>query len=286
MTKKILIMGASGKVGYEVVKYLCSQKIKVKAAVHQPKNAALFTKTGAEIVSLDLEKPETIMQALNGVDKLFLLIPSTNKDTEILMAKKIINCAKKMNIENIVHLSAMGAENYPTFSHSEIERYLNDQNIPHVHLQPNFFMQNFNTFYLNHIQQKKLINIYDAGTSTSFIDARDIGEVAAKLLLNNYQNCKTFILTGSQAMNHQQVAEILSAVSSQKIKYTATSDDDTRAALRDCGWTTEGIEKFILIIKGVQRGEFSPIFSHVADILERPPISFEQYAYDYKEFWQ
>ena len=286
MTKKILIMGATGKVGYEVVKYLRSQKIKVKAAVHQPKNAALFTKLGAETIFLDLEKPETIAQALNEVNKLFLLIPSTNKDTEILMAKKIIDYAKQINIENIVHLSAMGAENYPTFSHSDIERYLNGQNIPHVHLQPNFFMQNFNTFYLNHIQQKKLINIYDAGTPTSFIDARDIGEVAAKLLLNNHQNGKTFILTGSQAMTHQQVAEILSAVSSQKIKYTATSDDDTRTTLRDCGWTPEGIEKFILIIKGVQRGEFSPIFSHVADILGRPPISFEQYAYDHREFWQ
>ncbi len=286
MTKKILIIGATGKVGYEVVKYLRSQKIKVKAAVHQPKNAVLFTKLGAETIFLDLEKPETIAQALNEVNKLFLLTPSTNKDTEILMAKKIIDYAKQINIENIVHLSAMGAENYPTFSHSDIERYLNGQNISHVHLQPNFFMQNFNTFYLNHIQQKKLINIYDADTPTSFIDARDIGEVAAKLLLNNHQNCKTFILTGSQAMTHQQVAEILSAVSSQKIKYTATSDDDTRTTLRDCGWTPEGIKKFILIIKGVQRGEFSPIFSHVADILGRPPISLEQYAYDHREFWQ
>jgi uncharacterized protein YbjT (DUF2867 family) len=286
MTKKILIMGATGKVGYEVVKYLCSQKIKVKAAVHQPKNAALLTRLGAETISLDLEKTETIAQAFNGVNKLFLLIPSTNKNTEILIAKKIIDYAKKINIENIVHLSAMGAENYPTFSHSDIERYLNDQNIPHAHLQPNFFMQNFNTFYLNHIQQKKLINIYDANTPTSFIDARDIGEVAAKLLLNNHQNCKTLILTGSQAITHQQVAEILSAVSSKKIKYTATSEDDTRAALRDCGWTPEGIEKFILIIKGIQRGEFSPIFNHVADILGRPPLSFEQYAYDHREFWQ
>lgn len=286
MTKKILIMGATGKAGYEVVKYLHTQKIKVKAAVHQSKNIASLTKLGAETVSLDLEKPETIAHAFNDVNKLFLLIPSTNKDAEITIAKKIIDYAKKMNIENIVHLSAMCAENYPSFSHSYIEKYLNSQNIPHVHLQPNFFMQNFNTFYLDHIQQKKLINIYDAGTPTSFIDARDIGEVAAKLLLENNDSCKTYILTGSQALTHRQVAEILSAVSSKNIKYTATSDDDTRAALRDCGWTPEGIEKFILIVKGIQRGEFSPISTHVADILGRPPISFQQYADDYRDCWQ
>ncbi|MBS0350156.1 MAG: NmrA family NAD(P)-binding protein [Proteobacteria bacterium] len=286
MAKKIFILGATGKVGYEVVKYLRSQKIPIKAAVHQPKNTALFTQLGAEPIALDLAKPETIAQAFDEVNKLFLLIPSTNKNTEISTAKKIIDYAKKINIENMVHLSAMGAENYPTFSHSYIEKYLNDQNIPHVHLQPNFFMQNFNTFYLNHIQQKKTINIYDAGTATSFIDVRDIGEIAGKFLLNNPQNCKTFILTGSQAFTHQQVAEILSAVCSQKIKYTATSNDDTRAALYDCGWTLENIEKFILITKGIQQGAFSPIHSHVADILERPAISFEQYAYDHKEFWQ
>lgn len=286
MTKKILIMGATGKVGYEVVKCLCAQKIKVKAVVHQPKNAEHLTELGAETICLDLEKPKNLPQVFDSVNKLFLLTPSIQTETEILMAKNIIDYAKKINIENIVHLSAMCAENYPTFSHSHIEKYLNDQNIPHVHLQPNFFMQNFNTFYLNHIKQRKLINIYDAGTPTSFIDARDIGEAAAKLLLENNHRCKTFILTGSQAITHQQVADILSTVSSQNIKYTAKSDDDTRAALRDCGWTEDGIEKFILIIKGIQRGEFSPIFTDLADILGRPPILFEQYTYDHREFWQ
>lgn len=286
MTKKILIMGATGKVGYEVVKCLCAQKIKVKAVVHHPKNSALLTELGAETVSLDLEKSKNLSQVFDGINKLFLLIPSIQTETEILVAKSIIDYAKKINIENIVHLSTMCAENQPAFSHGQIEKYLNDQNIPHVHLQPNFFMQNFNTIYLNHIKQKKLVNIYDAGTPTSFIDARDIGEAAAKLLLEKSHHCKTLILTGSQAITHQQVADILSTVSSQNIKYTAKSDDDTRAALRDCGWTEDGIEKFILLVKGVQRGEFSPIFTDITDILERPPISFEQYAYDHREFWQ
>ena len=286
MSNKILVMGATGKVGYEVVRCLSTWNTKIKAAVHQPKNASVLAELGAEIVSLDLEKSATIQQAFSGVNKLFLLIPSIDTDAEILMAKRIIDYAKKIGVENIVHLSAMGAENYLTFSHSHIEKYLNDQNIVHVHLHPNFFMQNFNTFYLNHIKQKNLINIYDAGTPTSFIDVRDIGEVAAKLLLENSHTCNTFTLTGSTAITHQQVAEILAAVSSKNIKYNAKSDDDTRAALHDCEWTQEGIEKYILICKGIQREEFSPVFTDVADILDRPPIAFEQYAYDHKEFWQ
>lgn len=285
MTNSILVMGATGKVGYELVKCLSDQKAKVKAAVHQPQNAAMLANLGIEIVLLDIDNPLSIKNAFLGVKKLFLLIPSIDTATEIKVAQRIIDHAKKIGIENIVHLSAMRAELYPTFSNGQVEQYLNDQNILHIHLHPNFFMQNFNTFYLNHIREKKLINLYDAGAPTSFIDVRDIGAVAAKLLLEGGDACRTVTLTGSAGLTHAQVAEILSAVSHQKIGYTAKSDDDTRSALRDCQWPEEYIEKFLLLFKGIQQGEFSPVCRDVVDILGRQPISFQQYTADYRKFW-
>ena len=148
-------------------------------------------------------------------------------------------------------------------------------------------MQNFNTFYLDHINRRKLINLYDASTPTSFIDVRDIGAVAAQLLLEKGYPCKTFTLTGPAGLTHAQVAEILSTVSNKKISYTAKSDEDTRLALRDCGWTEEGIEKFLLLFKGIQQGEFSNVqTTDIANILGRAPISFQQYAEDHQEFWK
>ena len=287
MVNKILVMGATGKVGHEVVKYLSQQKVKVKAAVHQPKNAAILANLGVEIVPFDLSQPETIQQAFTDVKKLFLLIPSLDTQSEIAMAQHIIDYAKAVGVENIVHLSAMRAENYPTVCNIHVEKFLNEKDIYHIHLRPNFFMQNFNTFYLDHINRRKLINLYDAGTPTSFIDVRDIGAVAAQLLLEKGYPCKTFTLTGSAGLTHAQVAEILSTVSNKKISYTAKSDEDTRLALRDCGWTEEGIEKFLPLFKGIQQGEFSTVqTTDIVNILGRSPISFQQYAADHREFWK
>jgi nucleoside-diphosphate-sugar epimerase len=63
MNKKILIMGVTGKVGYEVVKSLCAHKAKVKAVVHQPQHSSMLSKLGVEFVSLNLAEFETIQQA-------------------------------------------------------------------------------------------------------------------------------------------------------------------------------------------------------------------------------
>ena len=138
MVNKILVMGATGKVGHEVVKYLSQQKVKVKAAVHQAKNAAILANLGVEIFPFDLSQPETIQQAFTDVKKLFLLIPSLDTQSEIAMAQHIIDYAKAVGVENIVHLSAMRAENYPPFSNVHVEKYLNTKNTHHVHLHPIF----------------------------------------------------------------------------------------------------------------------------------------------------
>src|SRR5262249_17205227 len=140
-------LGATGKVGYEVVKSLSKQHAKVKAAIHQPKNAPLLADLGAEVTLLDMHQPETLKNAFSEVKKLFLMIPSSDTATELAMAKQIIDYAQQTQIENIVHLSGMSAENYPDFSHVQVEEYLDCINISHVTLRPNFFMQNFNTIY-------------------------------------------------------------------------------------------------------------------------------------------
>ena len=286
MRNKILVMGATGKVGYEVIKYLSKYNVDVKAAIHTPQSASKLSNIKAETVLFDINNTETLKEAFSGVKKLFLLLPSIDTDTELAAAKKIIDFAEQEGVDNIVQLSAMGVEHYPTFSNFHIEKYLNDKSIPHIHLRPNFFMQNFNTIFLNPIKQKNSINFYDAGIPTSLIDTRDIGAVAAKLLLETHQKCATYTLTGSEALTHAQVAAILSKVTNKSIQYTAKSDDDTRATLFECGWTEEGIEKVLLLFQCVQRGVFAPVHTDVSDLLERAPISFQQYAEEYKDYFK
>ena len=153
MTKKnlstILVTGATGTVGSEVVKQLVSSstdQIVIKAAVHSENKADKFKKYKAvEIVSIDYDKPETIANALNNVDKLFLLTPPSVEMVDA--TSRLVKEAKKNGVIFIVKLSAMGADLEPGFTggrlHRQAEEIIEESGIPYISLRPNAFMQNF-----------------------------------------------------------------------------------------------------------------------------------------------
>jgi uncharacterized protein YbjT (DUF2867 family) len=109
---KILVTGATGTVGSEVVKRLLPMSTvdSVRAAVHsinRDKEFRQFANKGVEIVELDYTKPETITNAVKGVNKLFLQTLPTPRVTDICF--DIVKEAKKNDVNDIVKLSAMGA---------------------------------------------------------------------------------------------------------------------------------------------------------------------------------
>jgi uncharacterized protein YbjT (DUF2867 family) len=113
----ILVTGATGTVGSEVVKQLSSSGQHVRGTVHSTTTAA-FSKDKfkeVELVRTDYNKPETIASALKGVDKLFLLTPVSPKAAEL--TSNIITEAKKAGIRYIVRLSIMGADTIKLHCH-------------------------------------------------------------------------------------------------------------------------------------------------------------------------
>jgi uncharacterized protein YbjT (DUF2867 family) len=151
----ILVTGATGTVGSEVVKQLTSPSSlssgsRVRAAVHSKDKADKLrdeNKT-VEIVNMDYNKSETIVDALNGVDKLFLLTLPTPNMTEI--TSSLINEAKKNDVKHIVKLSVIDADADPgimiTRLHRQEEKIIEESGIPYTFLRAGAFMQNFINF--------------------------------------------------------------------------------------------------------------------------------------------
>jgi nucleoside-diphosphate-sugar epimerase len=114
--KTILVTGATGTVGSEVVKQLTSisplsSGHKIRAAVHSKNKAdklKQFDNKRVEIVELDYAKPETVADALNKVDNLYLQTLPIPDVTDI--CSNLVKEAKKNNVKYIVKLSAMGAD--------------------------------------------------------------------------------------------------------------------------------------------------------------------------------
>src|SRR5262249_34707407 len=150
--RTILITGATGTVGSEVVKQLVASSSSpdhnlIRAAVHsQDKADRLKHDRTLEIVNIDYNKPETISDALNKVDKLFLLtLPAPNIVTDTFSS--VVNEAKKNDVKYIVKLSVLGADLVPGTTigklHRHEEKIIEESGIPYTFLRQNEFMQKF-----------------------------------------------------------------------------------------------------------------------------------------------
>jgi uncharacterized protein YbjT (DUF2867 family) len=287
----ILITGATGNVGREVIKQLSSAStdINIKAAVHSAENAKKVVKEydRVEVVLIDYNKPETLKEALKDVDKLFFVPPDVPNAIE--HASNMITEAKNAGIRHIVKLSALGADMESVVAslrlHRQAEKIIEESGIPYTFLRPGEFMQNFVNWFSQTI--KKEGTFWRVGdTRVSFVDVRDIAAVAVQALINNNDdrhNSKAYTITGPEALSYYQVAEILSNATGKKIDYVNISKEEARRQLENSvlsdWWINVIVEVFDLYRGGTQ----AQVSSAVEEVTGRKPITFAQFAKDYAE---
>lgn len=285
MSDMILVTGVTGNVGKAVINQLIKKGQSVKAAARNLTKAATAGLNGTEIVLFNYDKPETFKPALTGVGRLFIIPPPVNpKQHELIMP--LIDIAAQTGVEHIVNLSTMEAEDNETLPLRIAEKHIENSGIAYTLLRPNFFMQNCNGFMRESIKAQGGIYLPANGAKTSFIDIRDIAAVSvAALTTENHLN-KVYTLTGGKALDHYEMAKILSDVIGKSIQYFPMSDEDMRGALKSAGWIDKSIEMLIDLYRSVKQGQTEYVSPDVANVLGREPITFEQYAHDYAESWK
>src|SRR5215467_7000789 len=274
MAETILITGATGTVGSEVVKQLLSAKgerknIKVAA---RSSNDSTFRNLGVQGLELDYNKPDTLSAALSGVDKLFLLTPFQSNMVDL--TSNLVNEAKRAGVKYIVKQSVLGADDSeqaitPSRLHRQAEKVIEESGIPFTFLRPNFFMQNFVTFYSNFIKTQGAFYVPAGDAKASFVDVRDIAAVAVQALGKNGESKhigKAYDITGAEALSYGEAAEILSKELAKKVNYVNISDEDTRKGMKDMGadeWTINSMIELFGIARAGYLSEISPAVEQV-----------------------
>lgn len=215
---KVLVTGASGNVGSYVVKELLNREETVVAATTNIQKINKLFDNQVESVFFDFTNKSTYDKALEGVDRVFLMRPPHLGRPEDLYP--FIDAMKAYNVKLVSFLSLMGVENNTIPPHHKIEKYIEKLQIPYAHVRPGFFMQNLSGVHSVEIRENNEIFVPAGKSKTSFIDAADIGLTTAILLRNpeKYKNT-AHTITGPEALDYFQVAEILSRVVGRKITY-------------------------------------------------------------------
>jgi uncharacterized protein YbjT (DUF2867 family) len=305
MAEGILVTGATGTVGREVVKQLISsssssaegqhkENIIVKAAARSANDDTFENLGGAvQIAQLDYNKPNILAAAFKGINKLFLLTPFQSNMVDL--TSNLVHEANKAGVSYIVKQSVMGADAEPGITpgrlHRQAEKIIEESGIPFTFLRPNFFMQNFVTFYSNFIKTQGAFYVPAGDAKVSFVDVRDIAAVAVKALLSNSSDKyrenkhmgKAYDITGSEALSYEQAAEIISKEIGKKVNYVNISDQDARKGMKEMGMDEWTIDSMTELFEITRAGYVSAISPSVEQVTGKKPITFSQFARDYAE---
>lgn len=270
---KILVIGATGHVGLPLVRDLVARGEKVKAASRSGAPVE-----GAEGVAFDITRPD-FAPLFDGVDRLFLMLPAGFTDSKGLLTP-VVDAAAARKVK-IVLMTALGVNADDAIPYRQVELAVEKSGVPFVILRPNWFADNFQTFWKAGVDHG-VISVPAAEGKTSFIDIRDIAASAVAALTSSRFDGKGFDITGPEALGYGEAAEILSAVLGRKITYKPIDTEAFVAMLTGAGVPEDYAAFVASIFHPVREGWSARVTDGVQTLTGRAPIPLRRYAEDNK----
>ena len=281
MPKKTLVTGATGTIGREVAKHLAAQGASTRAGVRDQTKARKQFGDEIELVAFAFEDERLVADALEDVEKVFLLPPLMPNQVQVTNA--FVDVAQSAGVQHIVKLSAIGVET-ETFAvgewHAVNERHIRNSGLAFTFLRPNSFMQNFINYFP---PRDGVIYLPWGNGKASFVDARDIASVAAQALTNGAHQNKIYTLTGPAPLSIDEVARTLSHVAGHEIKYIDIPESAARHAMLNTGMAEWQVDSLMELHAINKQSRWSAITSDVQEVTGKPPIDFREFARDHAD---
>jgi uncharacterized protein YbjT (DUF2867 family) len=278
----ILITGATGNNGTEIIKRLASNGVRVRAMVRKCPDTS-DALSGVEYVMADFDDHSSIRRALDGVHRAFL----TTNSTERVEAQQLnfVEQAREAGVRHIVYLSQLHAARSSPVRflryHAVVEESIGSSGMAFTHLRPNLYMQGLLGFRSSIATEGRFFA--SAGDApVSIVDVRDIAAVAAAALTHEGHEARTYDITGPEALTHAEMASVFTTVLGSTISYVDLPDAAMRDGLLRFGFPEWQADGLIEDYAHYRRGEASAVSTAVTDITGQPPRSFRQFVQDYR----
>ena len=277
----ILVTGATGTVGREVVAQLLAAGESVRALSRDPSKAHF---DGAvELVAGDLTKPETLPAAVAGVDRVFSLAIGPQIG---MQEDNLAQASKKAGVRHIVNISVLGAGEPGRGGvaewHIAGERAIQSSGVTWTFVRPGAFMSNALFWRYTIKSLGKVFSNYGDGKTTP-IHPRDIAAVAVRALTAPGHEEKAYSLTGPQAISVAEQVRILSDAIDKRIEYVPITDEIAREQMQRAGLPSPYIDALLPFGAHVRAGKAAHVLDTVEQVTGKQPLTFAQWAREHAE---
>jgi len=285
---KILVTGGTGNVGGVVVKELLKRAAKVRVlARKQPAEGKL--PEGVEIAVGDLLDPVSLEQAIQGVDKLFLL--NAVVADELTQALIAYGMARRAGLKHVTYLSVFKVDQFRDVPHFAsklaVENALREFGVAYTILRPGYYIQN-DAMLKGALTGPGVYPMPIGTAGICAVDTRDIAEAAAISLTQDGHDGQTYDLVGPTLISGPGNAAIWSKLLGKEIKYTGHDFDQWERQMRSRApaWTAFDLRT---MFQGYFDRGFASTETEVARVtklLGHAPRSYEQFADETAALWK
>lgn len=284
----IIVIGATGTIGSELLKRLIKLKIPTRALSRDYSklyNQILECKSPfVELITADATNLNSLRRAFKGGKQLFLAL--SNSPKQIDLESSVINVAVEAGIEHIVKISSPIFQRTSPVTvaewHREIERKLRGSGIAHTILRPYAFMQNLLRFAPTIAKQGVFYGSM-GDSSCNFIDCRDIADVAVEVLINREKSGGIYTLTGSEILSYPDIASELSIILNRTINYINMDPADLRRNLIHYEQMPIWLANHIVEIQAMSMKVQENPTDTVKELIGKEPRTLSAFLHEHKE---
>lgn len=225
---KVLVVGATGTLGRQIVRHAIDQGHQVRCLVRSQRKGAFLKEWGAELVGGTLRDKNTIIAALEGMDA--VIDAATARATDSASIKQVdwdgkvnlIQAAKTAGVDRFIFFSILNAEKYPNVPLMEIkrctEKFLAESGLKYTILRPCGFMQGLIGQYAIPMLDNQTVWITGESTAIAYMDTQDIAKFAVRALEVPETVSQSYPVVGSKAWKAEEIIEVCERLSAKEGK--------------------------------------------------------------------
>lgn len=273
--KGVLVLGASGHIGRTLIRELSAAGQQVSAASRDPVRLRRTLPAGVHAVRFDPADPSCFTDALDGVDRLFVLSPGVVVDSDGLLGPFLDRALAR--VRRVVTLTAQGVDGSDAIPHRRLELRVERAGVSWTHLRPTWFADNFHSYWRRQVHDG-VIALPAADARTAFVDVRDVAACACAVLMGDAHAGEAIVLTGPEALDYHAAASVLSRATGRSIRYLPSAEPAfLEAAVRD-GVPRPYAEMIVALFGLVRAGVTAEVNGAVRALIGRAPLSLQDYA--------